>query len=66
MPHCAEPSWMTLVGMRLAEPERAAAFVQAAVTAAYEQIRTGSNPAALIDDTYQFVSAGLRDLDRAG
>ena len=54
----------TLVGMRLAEPERAAAFVQAAVTAAYEQIRAGSKPAAVIHDTFRFVSAGLRDLDR--
>ncbi len=54
----------TLVGMRLAAPERAAAFVQAAVTAAYEQIRTGSPPAAVIDDTHRFVTAGLRDLDR--
>lgn len=54
----------TLVGMRLAAPERAAAFAQAAVTAAYEQIRAGSSPAAVIDDTYRFVSAGVRDLDR--
>lgn len=54
----------TLVGMRLAAPERAAAFVQAAVTAAYEQIRAGSEPAAVTNDTYRFVTAGLRDLDR--
>jgi AcrR family transcriptional regulator len=55
----------TLVRMRLAEPQRAAAFVQAAVTAAYEQIRSGSTPTAVIHDTFRFVAAGLRDLDRA-
>jgi len=54
----------TLVGMHLAEPERAAAFVQAAVAAAYEQIRVGSTPTAVINDTVRFVSAGLRELDR--
>ena len=55
----------TLRRMRLAEPERAAAFVQAAVTAAYEQIRAGNEPTAVIHDTYRFVAAGLRDLDRS-
>lgn len=54
----------TLVRMRLAAPERAAAFVQAAVTAAYEQIRAGTKPTAVIHDTFRFVSAGLRGLDR--
>jgi AcrR family transcriptional regulator len=54
----------TLLAMRLAEPERAAAFVQAAVTAAYDQIRAGNKPTAVIHDTFRFVAAGLRDLDR--
>jgi AcrR family transcriptional regulator len=54
----------TLVGMRLAAPDRAAAFVQAALTAAYEQIRDGGTPAEVIDDTYRFVAAGLGDLRR--
>ena len=39
--------------------------MQAAVTAAYEQIRSGSTPTAVIHDTFRFVAAGLRDLDRA-
>jgi AcrR family transcriptional regulator len=56
----------TLVGMHLAAPERAAAFVQAVVAAAYEQIGAGGTPAAVIDDTYRFVTAGLHDLDRSG
>lgn len=54
----------TLNGMRLAEPERAAAFVQAVVNAAYEQLQAGNTPTAVIHDTCQFVLAGLHDLDR--
>lgn len=53
-----------LIGMDLPAPERAAAFVQAAVTAAYEQIRAGQPVSDVIDDTYRFVAAGLRNLDR--
>jgi AcrR family transcriptional regulator len=56
----------TLSRMQLAEPERAAALVQAAITAAYEQIQAGSTPTPVIRDTIRFVSAGLRDLDRTG
>jgi hypothetical protein len=55
----------TLVDMGLVAPERAAAFVQAALTAAYEQIRDGAAPAEVINDTYRFVAAGLGDLDHA-
>jgi hypothetical protein len=54
----------TLVDMGLVAPERAAAFVQAALTAAYEQIQAGSEPADVTDQTIRFVSAGLRNLDR--
>jgi AcrR family transcriptional regulator len=53
----------TLSRMHLAEPERAAALVQAAITAAYEQIQAGSAPTPVIRDTIRFVFAGVRDLD---
>ncbi|MGD9997515.1 MAG: TetR/AcrR family transcriptional regulator [Ilumatobacteraceae bacterium] len=54
-----------LVRMRLAEPERAAVFVQAAVTAAYEQLQADNTSTDVINDTFSFVSAGLRGLDRS-
>lgn len=47
-------------------PTRAATIVQAAVAAAYDQVRAGAAPASVADDTVAFVRAGLAALRQAG
>jgi AcrR family transcriptional regulator len=46
-------------------PTRAATVVQGAVAAAYEQVRSGSDPQAVATDTIAFVQAGLSALRQA-